>query len=1018
MPPIDNTPPLNMGGFELLHSLQAFGRIPVSEYISKRTGLTVVIAEVEGPVVNGYFCLATEAFDDDGLPHTLEHLIFLGSEEYPYKGVLDLLANRCLASGTNAWTDIDHTCYTMETAGSEGFLALMPIFLEHILYPVLTEEAFITEVYHITEEGKDAGVVFCEMQGRENSAESRMHLELARHIYPGKCGYSSETGGMTQNLRESTNNTKVRDFHKKFYRPENLKLVITGQIKHEDVFKVLAKLEEKIISKGPREPFERPWQSPVPPIVGDSKELIIKYPNDEENHGLYAMAWRGPSCVKDLYSVTAAILLLKYLTEYSVSPLPKEFVEIEDPYASKVSYNISENSETCIYLLFDDVPVGKLPEVGPKLRTVLKRILDEGDIDMERLRSIINRYTLENLSNLENSPHHTVAFMIIGHMLYGDTKADLEQRVNPLTDLAKLQKEPKDYWLGILRKYMIENKYMATQMVPSKEEQQKLAKEEKERVESRVKELGEEGLKKKGEILCNAIEFNERPPPPEMLISVPIPSVDSIKFHNIYRFSSDEKNERINLADTPVFTYFDHLKTNFVYMFALLDTSSVPSELRSYLPLMLDSLLELPLEREGNVIPYEEVVAQLNDDTVSSSTSIGVGSHGTFTCGSFSNTATVVLQVESSKYEKGLTWLKELLYKTVFTVERLKVIAMKMNNSVSQVKRWGRSVVAYVMRGLRYSEDSNVMKNGVLQQNRFLTEIIEKLDTEAGGKEILEKMETLRKIITDPENFVLYLAGNLDYLKEPVKAIKGILPDGVKAPQKQQRLHVTPDYELMKQDSPLDGCIIGMGCLESSFFFQTINSITDYTDPDLPALMLYLQYIIQAEGPMWKQIRGKGYSYSYRMSTKVHEGLLYLIYGKATNVVGAYKETKDIIQERLQSRQWDSTLLDSARSSIIFNIIDEEKTIGSVVSLSVISYFQGVDYQYNRRFLELTNKVTVEDLNRVGEKYIAPLFAANNVKTAVVADPAKIDEIASGFKKLDLDLKVYPSLEDSFLNKA
>lgn len=85
-----------------------------------------------------FYSSATEAFDDDGLPHTLEHLIFLASEEYPYKGVLDLLANRCLASGTNAWTDIDHTCYTMETAGSEGFLALLPIFLEHILYPILS----------------------------------------------------------------------------------------------------------------------------------------------------------------------------------------------------------------------------------------------------------------------------------------------------------------------------------------------------------------------------------------------------------------------------------------------------------------------------------------------------------------------------------------------------------------------------------------------------------------------------------------------------------------------------------------------------------------------------------------------------------------------------------------------------------------------------------------------------------------------------------------------------------------
>ena len=46
--------------------------------MSKRTGMTVVLAPAESPIVNGYLCLATEAFNDDGLPHTLEHLIFLG----------------------------------------------------------------------------------------------------------------------------------------------------------------------------------------------------------------------------------------------------------------------------------------------------------------------------------------------------------------------------------------------------------------------------------------------------------------------------------------------------------------------------------------------------------------------------------------------------------------------------------------------------------------------------------------------------------------------------------------------------------------------------------------------------------------------------------------------------------------------------------------------------------------------------------------------------------------------------
>lgn len=56
---------------------------------------------------------------------------------YP-QGMLDLLANRCLAQGTNAWTDVDHTCYTVTTAGSEGFLNLLPIYLDHVLYPTLT----------------------------------------------------------------------------------------------------------------------------------------------------------------------------------------------------------------------------------------------------------------------------------------------------------------------------------------------------------------------------------------------------------------------------------------------------------------------------------------------------------------------------------------------------------------------------------------------------------------------------------------------------------------------------------------------------------------------------------------------------------------------------------------------------------------------------------------------------------------------------------------------------------------
>lgn len=74
-------------------------------------------------------CLVTETLDNDGLPHTLEHLTFMGSKKYPYKGILDLIANRCMASGTNAFTAQDHTAYELITVSNLSFKMYLPIQL-------------------------------------------------------------------------------------------------------------------------------------------------------------------------------------------------------------------------------------------------------------------------------------------------------------------------------------------------------------------------------------------------------------------------------------------------------------------------------------------------------------------------------------------------------------------------------------------------------------------------------------------------------------------------------------------------------------------------------------------------------------------------------------------------------------------------------------------------------------------------------------------------------------------------
>lgn len=74
--------------------------IPIQKWRSTKTGLSFVWSGVEGPIVSGTFVVPTEAVDDLGRPHTLEHAVFLGSDQYPFKGILDNLANRSV-TGTH-----------------------------------------------------------------------------------------------------------------------------------------------------------------------------------------------------------------------------------------------------------------------------------------------------------------------------------------------------------------------------------------------------------------------------------------------------------------------------------------------------------------------------------------------------------------------------------------------------------------------------------------------------------------------------------------------------------------------------------------------------------------------------------------------------------------------------------------------------------------------------------------------------------------------------------------------------
>lgn len=92
-------------------------------------------------------------------------------------------------------------------------------------------------------------------------------------------------------------------------------------------------------------------------------------------------------------------------------------------------------------------------------------------------------------------------------------------------------------------------------------------------------------------------------------------------------------------------------------MIVTLNTHSVPKELRPYLLMLLDLIIESPIRHGDTVIPYEEVVTALEKDTIAMGTRLGLESNSVFSCGPFSHTASLMIQVETKKYEKGVNWI-------------------------------------------------------------------------------------------------------------------------------------------------------------------------------------------------------------------------------------------------------------------------------------------------------------------------------------------------------------------------
>lgn len=1055
-----NGAPSQHGNFDLItrHDLDYAPGMSVEKWKSRKTGLTVLWANFDSPLLNCYMTLASEIFEDSGVPHTLEHLIFLGSDLYPFKGVLDTLANRAFASGTNAWTANDHTAYTLTTAGSDGFLRMLPVYLDHVFFPTLTKEGFVTEVYHVNDKGQDAGVVFSEMQGRENSPADLMELKSQRMLYPTSSAYRSETGGLMSALRV-LNIDKIRDYHHQYYAPHNAALVVCGPLSRHDLLNSLAPVEERLVSKrnaspeGPRG-WKRPFvetDSAVPPTIDGSKielpgldpadppasgskpdskrrRAFIDFPEKDESVGEIQISWVGPK-FQDWITSEAVNILSTYLTDSPVSAIQKAFVERDDPLCTGADIMSSDKAgASLISAYFSSVPSDQLDRLDQQLIDLLAGIVKNG-IDMERMHMVIKRDKLKVLSHLETKPADSFADLLITDFLYGSrTGEDLHTALEDMKRYDELLTWTSKQWTDLLQKYLIDNPRLVVVGRPSSALSDKLKADTKALEEERKKKLGPDGLKKLEEQLEAAKKENDKPIPDEMLKQFKIPATDSIKWIPVgtaqvlptpsspsekaattaygiqVTTTPDALDKKVQAhvdadpATLPYFVQFDHVSSAFVSISLVLSTTDLPLELRSQMQLYLSVLFSLPLTKQDASqaqLTYEQVVKGLDEDTLEYDVSLGTGGFGELVCAE--------LKLERANYEKGIAWLRDLLWGSQFAVDRLKVSISKIIQSLPEQKRNGRAIASALSRSLTHDgQQSTNLANSLLNLVQTMPALQERLNTEP--EKVVEDFERIRKALLRPENVRVSVAGDVLALPKPKGAwSENFAPaswEGEKkptAPVPWSKDMLTP----LGREPARKGLITALPTVESSYSYFTTKGIPSYTHPDAPALITTITILNAMESFLWRYIRGAGLAYGASIVSSPEARLIHFSLYRSPDSAKAFLEARKVIQALCGQTsggdlklEVDETTLESAKSSLHFNIAEAEGTVAGAAQESFFDQvLKDAPKHRGKILLEAVQKVTLEDVKTSLKEYILPLFEPESSVVAVVAPVGKVEEM-------------------------
>jgi zinc protease len=316
-------------------------------------GLKVVAIPYDSPGTLAYYLVVRTGSRDEveaghtGFAHFFEHMMFRGTEKYPKEKYDETM--KSLGADSNASTDNDATIY-QALGPSSALEKLMDIESDRFKNLKYSEEAFRIEAQAVLGEYN------------KNYANPILPMfEKVRDLAYQKHPYKHLTIGVLEDVKAMpTYYDYSRQFFNRFYRPENVTLLVVGDIQPQRVF-ALAEQYFGDWKKG----YQPAQITPEPPQT-EPKTAHIDWPNQVQPYMM--ISYHTPA-----YSVastdTAALDLIQQLLLSSSSPLYQELV-VDKQWATSLQGGSAHNRDPLLFTIIAQV---KSPDLVPKVKEVIDR---------------------------------------------------------------------------------------------------------------------------------------------------------------------------------------------------------------------------------------------------------------------------------------------------------------------------------------------------------------------------------------------------------------------------------------------------------------------------------------------------------------------------------------------------------------------------------------------------------------------------------------------------------------------